>query len=562
MGHLHHGALRILRSTVTGVLNLSTERDDVCRGCALGKYAKAAFPRSNHWAKSVLGLIHSNICGPMSIKSLSGAEYLLTFINDNSNNGGEYVEKDFTDYCAKEGIRREWTAPYNPKQNGVAERKNRVIVEAARAMLYDHDMPKFLWAEACNIVVYVQNRTPHRALGKINLEKFFTGKTPEVIHFRIFGSLAYCRIPEEKRKKLDQTAEKGYLVGYSENAKAYRIYLPGSRKVVVRRDVKFMEDRAFKRSRKMPSKEQPKEDLLVMPLQPTEVKNSSSNQEDSQDEEEEQTEALADRGRTSRELRQILHDAKNFIEEPRKNKREQKQPDRYQALLAQDGEPASFKEAAQHQVWLDVMVEEYNSIMINDVWEVLSRPQDRSVVGSRWIYKIQYATDGSVEKYKAMFVAKGYAQKEGIDYEETFAPVLRYTSIRIVISLAAQMGWEIHQMDVKTAFLNGVIEEEVYNEQPKGFETREKKSHVCRLKKALHGLKQAPRAWYGRIDVYLQKMGFVKSDANLNLYYLVIENEPLVLVFYVDDLFLTRSSRLIEDCKKNLATEFNMKDLG
>eukprot|EP00253_Pinus_taeda_P018421 PITA_18421 len=134
------------------------------------------------------------------------------------------------------------------------------------------------------------------------------------------------------------------------------------------------------------------------------------------------------------------------------------------------------------------------------------------MVGSRWIYKIKYVADGSVEKYKARFVAKGYAQ-EGIDYEETFALVTRCTSIRTVISLAAQMEWEIHQMDVKTTFLNG-------------------------------------------------KMGFVKSDAYPNLYYLVIENKPLVLVLYVDDIFLIGSSRLIKDYKKNLATEFDMKDLG
>lgn len=112
------------------------------------------------------------------------------------------------------------------------------------------------------------------------------------------------------------------------------------------------------------------------------------------------------------------------------------------------------------------MVEEYSSIMVNDVWEVVPRPRDRPVVGSRWIYKVKYVADGSVEKYKAKFVAKGYAQKEGIDYEETFAPVARYTSIRTMISLATQMGCKIHQMDVKTTFLNGVIEEEVYIEQP------------------------------------------------------------------------------------------------
>ena len=142
-------------------------------------------------------------------------------------------------------------------------------------MMYDQDMPKFLWAKACNTAIYVQNMTPHWALGKITLEKVFTGKTPEVSHFKIFGSLAYCRIPEEKRKNLDQIAEKGYLEGYDENIKAYRIYLPGNRKIVVRRDVKFMEDRAFRKSRGISSEEQSKDDPLVQPLRPAETSTST-----------------------------------------------------------------------------------------------------------------------------------------------------------------------------------------------------------------------------------------------------------------------------------------------
>lgn len=124
------------------------------------------------------------------------------------------------------------------------------------------------------------------------------------------------------------------------------------------------------------------------------------------------------------------------------------------------------------------------------------------------------------------------------------------------------MGWEIHQMDVKTAFLNGVIEEEVYIKKSEGLEMHEQKIHVYRIKRALYGLKQAPRAWYGRVDNYLQKMGFVKSDTDPNLYYLRVGDQPLILVLYVDDLFLTGSSRLIKDCKENSATEFDMKDLG
>ena len=154
------------------------------------------------------------------------------------------------------GIKREWTTPYNPQQNGVAERKNKTIVGETKAMLYDLDLPRFLSAEACNTKVYIQNRTPHRALGKTMPEGAFTRKKQEVGHFRIFGSLAYCHIPNEKRSKLDQTAEKGYLVGYSETSKAYRIYIPSSRKIVVRRDVKFTEDRAFQRSHEMPAEDQ------------------------------------------------------------------------------------------------------------------------------------------------------------------------------------------------------------------------------------------------------------------------------------------------------------------
>eukprot|EP00253_Pinus_taeda_P032414 PITA_32414 len=154
-------------------------------------------------------------------------------------------------------------------------------------------------------------------------------------------------------------------------------------------------------------------------------------------EEEELTDAPTTRGRTSQELRQILRDAEDFIGAPHNNKRERRERDRYQALVAQDGDPSSFQEAAQHQVWMDAMVEEYNSIMVNDVWEVVPRLEDRSVVGLRWIYKIKYTADDNVEKYNAKFVAKGYAQKGGIDYEETFTPVARYTSIRTMISIAA-----------------------------------------------------------------------------------------------------------------------------
>jgi hypothetical protein len=168
-----------------------------------------------------------------------------------------------------------------------------------------------------------------------------------------------------------------------------------------------------------------------------------------------------------------------------------------------DSEPSNFQEAVDQLLWWDAMVEEYTSIMKNDVWDIVPRPEGKSVVSSRWIYKIKHVVDGSIEKFKARFVARGFSQIEGVDYEETFASIARYTSIRVVMSLVSFMGWRIHQMDVKTTFLNGIIEGEVYIEQLQGFEVNGMESHVCRLKKDLYGLKQAPRASYSRIDGYL-----------------------------------------------------------
>jgi hypothetical protein len=203
------------------------------------------------------------------------------------------------------------------------------------------------------------------------------------------------------------------------------------------------------------------------------------------------------------------------------------------------------------------MMEEYASIMKNDVWEVVPRPEGNKVVGYTCIYKFKHATYGSMDKYKARFVAK----RDGVDYEETFAPVAKYSSIRAVILLVVENGWRVHQMDLKTAFFNEVVEEEVYVEKLEGFEVGNKETHVCRLRRALYGLKQEPRACYSRIDNYLREMGFQQSEVDLNLYFLVGE-VPHILVLYVYDLFLTGDEQLIADCKVNLVVEFEMKDLG
>ena len=156
-----------------------------------------------------------------------------------SDNGGEYVSSEFKDFCSKEGIRRELRAPHNPHQNGVAERKNRTIVGATRAMLHDQGLPMHLWAEACNTAVYVQNRCPHRVLGMSTPEEYFTSKKPDISHLKIFGSSVYIHVKKDARKKLELIVEVGIFVGYTETPHNYRVYFPNSWMTVVRQDIKF-----------------------------------------------------------------------------------------------------------------------------------------------------------------------------------------------------------------------------------------------------------------------------------------------------------------------------------
>jgi hypothetical protein len=208
------------------------------------------------------------------------------------------------------------------------------------------------------------------------------------------------------------------------------------------------------------------------------------------------------------------------------------------------------------------MLEEYRAIIKNNVWDIVPKPKDKSMVSSKWIYKIIHVADRSVEKLEAIFVAKGFIQKEGIDYEENFSPIARYTSIRAIISLSFVLGWKLHQMDVKKTFLNGKIEQEVCLEQPDGFILHNKGTHVCKIRKALYGLKNAPRVWYDMIDGFLKSLGFQKSDVDENLYFKVRGNQLVILILYVDDLFLTGDEELIAWCKRELTLEFKMKDIG
>ena len=231
--------------------------------------------------------------------------------------------------------------------------------------------------------------------------------------------------------------------------------------------------------------------------------------------------------------------------------------------VIESDEPSTIQEALQSKSWKDAMDSEYQSVMKNNTWQLVDLPPGKKPIGCRWIFKTKYTADGTVDKCKARLVAKGYAQKEGIDYEETFAPTAKIKMIRMIFALATQFGWKVHQMDVKSAFLNGDLQEEVYMTQPEGYVVPSQEEKVCRLKKSLYGLKQAPRAWYIKIDEHLVQHGFVRNPYDPNLYLKKQGGEMVIVVVYVDDLVITGSSvKMIDETKKYLKRSFDMKDLG
>lgn len=226
-------------------------------------------------------------------------------------------------------------------------------------------------------------------------------------------------------------------------------------------------------------------------------------------------------------------------------------------------EPAGYWYANEDPKSSAAMQEELVMIDKNQTWELVERPEHRKVIGVKWVFRTKLNADGSINKHKARLVVKGYAQIFGVDFFDTFAPVARQDTIRMLLAIAAQKRWKICQLDVKSAFLNGFLEEEIYVEKPKGFLVKGHKDKVYLLKKALYGLKQAPRAWYSRIDEYLSKLGFVKSLSESTSYINGDQANFIVISLYVDDLLVTSSNvELIQQFKDDMMQVFEMTDLG
>ena len=512
-----------------------------------------------------------------------------------SDRGGEYYGRytengqapgPFAKFLQEHGIVAQHTMPGSPDQNGVAKRRNRTLVDMVRSMLSNSNLPQFLWTDALKTAVYILNRVPTKAVPKTPFE-IWKGWKPSLRHMRVWGCPSEVRIYNPHEKKLDPRTLSGFFIGYAKTSKGYRFYCPShSTRIVESRNAKFLEnDMISGRDRfrdlipvhdhieTQPSTSY--ERLVIVHHTPQvpisveqpiiEVPQIAENlPEDQQVQElpynlEQTVEPQAPPGADGPTLRRSTHGRKSAI------------PSDYIVYLQEtdigvENDPETFSQAIscnESELWYNAMKDELDSMKSNEVWDLVELPKGVQAIGCKWVYKTKRDSLGNIERYKARLVAKGFTQKEGIDYTETFSPVSKKDSLRIILALVAHLDLELQQMDVKTTFLNGDLEEEVYMKQPEGFSYREGEHLVCKLKKSIHGLKQASHQWYYKFHGVITSFGFIENPMDQCIYQKVSGSKTCFLVLYVDDILLaTNDKGMMHGVKQFLSKNFDMKDMG
>lgn len=576
----------------------------ICGICCEGKMSRHKFPKeSKHCTESKLDLIHSDLCGPMEVNTPSGNRYILTLIDDysrfcfvyflkhkseaidrikefvalvknnfqknmkrfRSDRGGEFISKSMKEFFSSEGIIHEKSVPGCPQQNGIAERKNRYLVEMARCLLFQSNLDKKYWAEAVNTANFIENRLGVKHNDNATPYERWYGKKPNLNYFRIFGSKAYVYSNDPKRKKLDRKCKQLVFIGYEEHSKGYRFIDLNTNAIVISRDAQFDECSSINNCAQTING--PVSINFVVDETPAcTPDNTEVNFEDSEEENDDEFEDALD----NLEVDEMYPAEVNQEDTRRISSRINKgvPPIRYQAnKVSRDGIyiPENFKEAincTDRKIWKEAIERELNSMKKNNTWDIIDLPKNTKTVSSKWIFSIKRNSDGSVEKFKARLVAKGYLQKYKVDYFETYSPVVRMSSVRLLFSLAVKFNLLVHHMDVTTAYLNGVLHNDVYMKIPEGVEVVGE-NKACKLRKSLYGLKQSGREWNIKLDEVLQKIGFKKCMTDACVYVKNEGNEFNIIAVYVDDLLIVCSNEhSLNKIKGKLSSEFVLVDKG
>ncbi|KAG8472744.1 hypothetical protein CXB51_034629 [Gossypium anomalum] len=440
-----------------------------------------------------------------------------------TDNGLEFCSDEFNRLCKSEGIVRHLTVRHTPQQNGIAERMNRTIMEKVRCMLSNANLPKSFWAEAASTACFLINRSPSVAIEKKTPQEVWSGNPANYSDLKIFGCPAYAHV---NNGKLEPRSIKCVFLGYKAGVKGYKLWCPENRKVVEHQ-----------------------------------INTESTPQ-------------------VSTKIENRVASSPQYSIAKNRTKREIKPPKKYAEAdlvayalnVAEDidanQEPSNYSEAIScedSEKWMFAMQEEMESLHKNKTWDLVKLPKGKKTVRCKWVFKKKEGTPGVEEpKYKARLLAKGYSQVLGVDFTDVFSPVVKHSSIRALLGIVAMHDLELEQLDVKTAFLHGELEEDIYMQQPEGFTVSEKEDYVCLLKKSLYGLKQSPRQWYKRFDSFMTSHDFKRSSFDSCVYFKKNNDGSFVyLLLYVDDMLIAAKDKgEIRKVKAQLSEEFEMKDLG
>ena len=772
---LCHPSFPVLRKMiredlVTGLkITSDTKPDPICEPCLAGKMVADPFPSSStHHSTHLLEIIHSDVHGPIRVPSHSGFIYWITFIDDSGrfraafpmkkkseafpsfkrykawaenqtgstikilreDKGGEYMGKEFDDFCADHGIQRQHSVRARPQQNGVAERANRTMEQGIISMLHQAGLPLSFWAEALAAFIHVWNKTPTSAVPGKTPHQTFYGTKPDISMLRVWGCVAYVHIQKDKRDggSLGSHMEKCIFIGYPSDYKGWKFYNPVSKKLVISECAQF-DERYFlgikestptiipttllehpptltsstqepssvslelpsvgpgdkskdtqdyggagyrfnplypppppldfkhmpvkfphwfssvspqppssppgtpprpptpiphpqtpippllqrKQARNPPAADwrenqykvkdaeqfrsrpkrtkkaissQPGPSTLYIPqassptpppqpststLPPAEIslspppathplpspelpsgsapsspaiwQNRDPTPAVSSDEDEDTDDSSPAQDPSSEDDQD--QEQEEDLSDPNDDTYDPTGDDTFHstayAHLASTSEPRTFRESQKHAEsaqWKKACLEELEAHNTNGTWKVVKLPPGKKVIGSRWHFKVKRNTDGSIERFKARLVAKGYSQRPGFDFTETFAPTVRYSAVRTILALAALEDMEIHSLDISNAYLNGVLEEEIYMQLPEGFEDLGKPGDVLLLNKALYGLKQAGRVWSKTLADTLAKMGFTQVKSDPSVYVFLRDTLRIIIPVFVDDMTL------------------------
>ena len=435
----------------------------------------------------------------------------------------------------------------------------RTIKNAVRTLLFQAQLPSSFWVEALHTSVHILNLLPSKAIAnKTPLTTLFK-KPVSYSHLRVFGCLCYPNQNNSTTKKLSPRSSKCILLGYPQLHRGYRCFDLSTKKIIISHHVTFDESTfPYKDSKSTPSSTY---EFLEHQTDPSPIfKNILQNT----------TVNIPPPVVVPADVQAPTQTASSAAEYPRhsmttRSKRGIRKQKQILSLLTQPCSPLpkSHVQARLDPFWDASMTDEYNAIMKSQTFDPVPRQKNTNIVRSLWLHKHKYDANGVFKKHKSRLVANGKSQEEGVDFSETFSPVVKLATIRSVLHVALANHWQINQLDVQNAFLHGNLDEDVYMFQPPGFVDKNKTDYVCKLKRALYGLKQAPRAWNARFVEFITKQGFMQSKSDASLFVYRKDKDLAYILLYVDDIIITSSSpTLREKVIEAMKTEFPMSDCG